>query len=175
MAELVEVYRDILTKIRAELPGFLTVNVWNNQTKQEADGQYIGYPKPALFIEVIKDPEIGALPQGVSSSDVGVIFHIVHEFTNDGDNFEQNLAVFDFTKQVLQAFTLYKAPGCGPMALVNEAQDQEHTQIYEYVLGFVAHFIDTTALIRGVDAVMPTEVIIGGTFIEPKNYIIPSI
>lgn len=174
MAELVEVYRDILSKIRAEMPGFRTVNVWNNQTKFEKDGQYVGYDKPALFVEVVKNPEVEALPEGVSASDVGVIFHLVHEFVNDGANFEQNLAVFDFTKQVLQAFTLYKAPGCGPMALANEGQDQEHTQIYEYVLGFVAHFIDTTALIGGTDAVLP-DAQVTAVFIEPKNYIIPTI
>lgn len=174
MAELVEVYNDILAKVRAEMPDFKTVNVWNNQTRYEQDAVYVGYAKPALFVEVVKNPDIGPLPRGVSASDVAIMFHVVHEFVNDGANFEQNLAVFELTKKVLQAFTLYKAPGCGPMALFSEMQDQEHTQIYEYVLGFVTHFIDTTALIGGVDETMP-DVHVTATFVDPKNYIIPTI
>lgn len=171
---LVDVYRDILTKARADASGFQTINVWNNQTKYERDGDYPNFAKPALFVEVVKNPDIGALPGGVSSADVAVIFHVVHEFVNAGSDFEQNLAVFDLVNQVQKVFTLYKAPGCGPMVLFNETQDQEHTQIYEYMVGFVAHFIDTAGMPDKLDATMPAELQQTAIFVQPKNYIIPT-
>lgn len=174
MAVLVDIYEDILTKAREKLPGFLTFNVWNNQTNYEADGKYPAYPKPALFVECVKNPDIGALPDGVSASDVAIVFHIVDEFYQaDGVEFERNLRVMRLCNDVQQAFTLHKPPGCGHLVLFNEAQDQDHTQIYEYVLGFVAHFIDTAGQPVRLNATMPADLQATVMFSDPKNYIIP--
>lgn len=166
---------DVMTRISSQISDFKTIRIWNNQVRHNAEGQYPDYPKPACFVQVLSSVDFEALPGSVASADLGFVFHIVHEYydANDG-TFEQDLPVFDLRDKVLEAFTLFKPSGCGPMTLVTDTQDDDHTNIYEYQVGFVCHFLDNTAVPATQTKQPPTDIQITATFAPPKNYIIPN-
>ncbi len=120
------------------------VNIWNNQLNYEVSGQLYDFPKPACFIEVINDVQYQQLGGGFQSADVGFRIHVVHEFydAQDGD-FEKNLPVFDLRDSLRALLCLYEPTACGPLVVVAEAQDYQHTNIYHYVIDFVCNFTDS--------------------------------
>jgi hypothetical protein len=164
---------DVLTRIRAELPQFLTVRVWNNQVDMERDGRYQAYLKPACFLEVLNDVVWEQLSEGFSAADLGFRFHIVHEYYDDqAGNFEQDLPVFDLRDAVIKAFMLYKPVGCGHMTKINEVMDYDHDNIYHLLVDFVAHFIDDKGAKEYIEKEPPTDLELTATFSPPKNYLI---
>jgi hypothetical protein len=66
--------------------------------------------------------------------------------------------------------TLFKPSACGPMTLVTDTQDEDHTNIYEYLVGFVTHFLDDAGKVKTTEKAPPTDVQITAKFVEPKNY-----
>ena len=161
-----------MQRIRNDFPQFQTVRIWNNQTRYNADGQYPDFAKPACFVEVLNGVSWDALPGGITSADLGFVFHIVHEYYDAQDGtFEQDLPVFQLRNAIVKAFTLYKPTGCGPMTLVTDEQDANHTNIYEYMVGFVTHFLDDTGAPTTIDATMPGTLEVNGQYVDPKNYI----
>lgn len=175
MARRKDILTETMSKLRSDLPDFKTVRVWNGQVEQEKAGEYVAYAKPACFVQLIMNPDgWAALPEGVSSADAGIVFHIVHEYYDAQDGtFEQDLPVFDLADQIIEKFTLFKPSGCGPWAKVNEGQDENHTNIYEYQVGFLFHFIDTAGQTKTTPANIPNDVQLTATFVQPKNFIIP--
>lgn len=122
----------------------LYARVWNNQIRYEADGQLYNFPKPAAFIEVISPATFETLGQGYQSSDIGFIIHLATECYNTEGTQEQNLVIFDLRDRVRALLTAYRPTNCGPLTVVTEQQDYEHTEVYHYIIGFVANFTDTT-------------------------------
>ncbi len=165
---------DVLTRIRTELPQFLTVRVWNNQVEMEQDGKYQAYSKPACFIEVLNDVVWEQLSEGYSASDLAFRFHIVHEYYDDEQgNFEQDLVVFDLRDALIAKFMLYKPVGCGVMTKINEVMDYDHNNIYHLIVDFVTCFIDDKGAKQYIETTPPTALDLTAEFIAPKNYIIP--
>jgi hypothetical protein len=178
MAGIKDPIVDIMSKARAmldinQVPLFQTVRVWNNQVEHERDGQYVAYAKPANFVEILTDVQWGPLGEGYSTADIGVKFHLIHEYMDDqAGNFEQDLAIFDLRDAVIKAFNLYAPPGCGRLMKVNEVQDMDHTNIYHYIIEFVCSFVDSKGAKEYTQTTPPTTPDIQAVFIDPKNYII---
>ena len=124
----------------------LYVRVWNKQVKQELDGKTYDYPKPAAFLEVVSPATYEVMGQYYRNADISFRIHLVHEFydTQDG-TFEQDLAIFDLRDQVIALLSGYAPTGCGPLNCMVESQDDDHNNIYEYVLDFVTNFTDSKA------------------------------
>lgn len=169
---------DVMTKLRAimqvdnpTVPMFQTVRLWNNQTTYEKEGQYVGYNKPAVFLEVLNDVAWDQLLEGVTVADLGIVFHIIHEFYDDqAGNFEQDLIVFDLRDAITKAFMLYQPPGCCAMMKVSETMDYEHDNIYHYIVQFVCSFVDDKGIKTYAIQAPPTGVDLTAVFIDPKNY-----
>jgi len=164
MASRKQVLQALLTKVKADLPQFQTVRVWNNQIQRERAGEYPNFAKPACFVQIIVNPEWGALPDGVSSADLGVVFHIAHEYydNNEGD-FEQDLVVFDLADKIIEGFTLHKLPACGPMTKISETQDEDHDNVYYYQVGYLCHFLDDVGAKKYIETNMVDNVKINAT------------
>lgn len=174
MAGIKDPILDVMARIRAQIPEFLTVRIFNNQIRDERDGKYVDYPKPACFVEILNDVAWQTLQGGHAAADLGFRFHIVHEHYNNSDGtFEQDLAVFGLRDSIIKKFTLFKAIGCGPMALQAEGLDYDHDNIYEYIVDFVTHFIDDTGVKETIETVGATALQDNIQYVEPKNYIIP--
>jgi hypothetical protein len=178
MAGIVEPLQDILTRAKAMVdpitgaPIFQTVRVWNDQIQSENEGLYT-YMKPACFVEVAGDVWF-QLAEGVSSADVGIRLHLVHEFYDDqAGNFEQDLEVFRLRDAVIKEFMLFRPTGMGVITKTAEQQDYNHGNVYHYVVEFVGHFIDDTGTEETIQTEGPTDLEQEFKFIEPKNYIIP--
>jgi hypothetical protein len=122
-------------------------------------------------VQVLSGAEWQALQGGVSSADLGFVFHIVHEYYDAQDGtFEQDLPVFDLRDSVSEKFTLFKPSACGTMTLVTDTQDENHTNIYEYLVGFVTHFLDDAGKVKTIEKAPPTDVQITAKYVDPKNY-----
>lgn len=120
------------------------VRIWNNQVHYEHEGQQTAYPKPAFFLEIVNDVQYEQLGMGVQAADVGFRVHIVHEYLDAQDGtFEQDLPVFDLRDRVRALLSLVEVTACGPLTVIREAQDYEHTNIYHYIIDFVCNFIDS--------------------------------
>lgn len=151
MAGIKQPILDIITKLREITVangegGTMTPNVriWNNQIKYESDGKLYDFPKPAFFVEVVNAVQFQTLAEGMQSADLGIRVHIVHEYYDAQDGtFEQDLVVFELRDQVRVKLMRYEPTACGPLVVINEEQDYEHTNIYHYVVDFVCHFIDS--------------------------------
>jgi hypothetical protein len=173
MAGIKDPLVDILNRVKSQLPQFQTVRVWNNQTDHEQDGDYVAYGKPACFVEVVTDVTWEALLEGFSTADIGVRFHLVHEYYDDqAGNFEQDLVIFDLRDQIIAAFTLYMPPGCGSLMKVNEVQDFDHNNVYHYIVEFVCSFVDSKGTKTYQETTPPTAAEVQAVFIDPKNYTI---
>lgn len=169
---------DIKAKVKAMLdsqtpaePVFKTVRVWNNQIEQIKNKEYPGTVFPACFVEVLTDVQWEQLGQGYSTADIGVKFHLCHEFYDnmEGD-FEEDLAIFDLRDAIIAEFTLYMPPGCGSMMKVNEVQDTDHDNLYYYIVEFVCSFVDNKGVKERPVTTPPTGAEITAVFIDPKNY-----
>lgn len=164
---------DVMTRIRTELPQFLTVRIWNNQVDAEYNGDYQAYAKPACFVEVMNDVTWEQLSEGYSAADLGFRFHIVHEFYDDqAGNFEQDLIIFDLRDALISKFMLYKPVGCGHMTKISETMDYDHPNIYHMLVDFVTHFIDDKGAKQYIETTPPTDIELTASYIPPKNYLI---
>lgn len=120
------------------------VRIWNNQVRYEHEGNQTNFPKPAFFLEVVNDVQYEELGKGVQAADVGFRVHIVHEYYDAQDGtFEQDLPVFDLRDKIRATLSLVEVTACGPLCVVREGQDYEHTNIYHYIIEFVCNFIDS--------------------------------
>lgn len=173
MAGIKDPLVDIMTRVKTQLPIFQTVRVWNNQTDHEHDGDYVAYGKPACFVEILTDVQWEALSQGFSTADIGVKFHLVHEYYDDqAGNFEQDLVIFELRDSIIAAFNLYMPPGCGSLMKVNEVQDFDHDNVYHYIVEFVCSFVDDKGVKATIVTTPPTAAEVQAVFIDPKNYTI---
>ena|ERR1043165_1792845 len=173
MAGIRQPIEDVMTRIRTELPQFLTVRVWNNQVVMEHEGEYQAYAKPACFLEILNDVVWEQLGEGNSGADLAFRFHIVHEYYDDqAGNFEQDLVVFDLRDALIAKFMLYKPVGCGPMTKINEVMDYDHGNIYHMIVDFVAYFTDDKGAKQYIQTTPPTALDLTAQFVAPKNYLI---
>jgi hypothetical protein len=149
------------------------VRIWNNQVKYEDKGELYDFPKPAFFIEVINSVSYQTIGMGMQAADIGVRIHIVHERLDAADGtFEQDLVIFDLRDKVRAKLNLYEPVACGPLTVVDEEQDYEHTNIYHYIVDFVCHFIDSKGSPldanagKFIDSVPPTDLELTVTLAE---------
>lgn len=122
----------------------LFARVWNKQVRKEIEGNTYSYPKPAAFLEVISPVTYQVIGQMCRNADVSFRVHLIHEFYDAQDGtMEQDLAIFDLRDQVVALLTSYAPTGCGPLNCMVESQDDDHDNVYEYILDFVANFTDS--------------------------------
>lgn len=120
------------------------VRIWNNQTKYEINGTLYNFPKPAFFLEIINNVSYQEIGKGFQSADIGFRIHIVTEFYDaQNGTMEQDLVIFDLRDKIKATLSLFEPTAVGPLVCVSEKQDEEHTNIVEWLLDFVANFIDS--------------------------------
>ena len=153
---------------------YLYCRVWNNQIRYEEDGTLYNFPKPAAFVEVVSPATFETLGQGYQSCDINFRVHLTHENYNNEGTFEQDLAIFDLRDRVKALLTAYEPTNCGPLNVINEQQDFEHTNVYHYIMDFVCNFTDTKGSKLDADhtdkfipSVPPTTMILNVTTNDP--------
>jgi hypothetical protein len=120
------------------------VRVWNNQVSYDRKGEHYGFPKPAIFVEVMMDARYDVIGQGYLSADLGWRIHLVHEFYNAEGTMEQDLDVFDLRDQITTQLSGFLPTACSSLFKVSETLDHDHDSIYHYVIDFASNFIDST-------------------------------
>lgn len=150
MAGIKPAVTDILTKLKSivdgnSLPVLQYVNIWNNQVKYEEEAKEYPFSKPAAFVEVVNTVQYEQLGLGVQTADLGIKIHLVHEFydSEDGD-FDKNLAVYDVRDYIVANLSFFIPTGCNELIRVSEEVDDNHNNIFHFVISFVTNLIDTT-------------------------------
>ena len=152
----------------------LYCRVWNNQIRYEEDGTLYSFPRPAAFVEIVSPAVFETLGQGYQSCDINFRIHLTHENYNNEGTFEQDLLIFDLRDSVKALLTAYRPTNCGPLNVIAEQQDYEHTNVYHYVADFVCNFTDTKGSKLDADhpeayveSIPPTTMILQMTTDEP--------
>lgn len=120
--------------------------VWNSQTTLEIEGHTYDFEKPAVFVEFISPNTIEQLGNGDQIyNDLIVRLHIVHEFYNaiDGNGIEeQDLTIFDLSGACYQYLNKFEPTQAVAMVRVNESQQYNHKNVYEYLQDYKTNLVD---------------------------------
>lgn len=118
--------------------------VWNNQLDSLIDSDDYSIPFPSVLIELGQEGSTD-LSLNYTAIDMVVRFHIIQDYYN-GDNMSENLTIFELRDQIIKTFSNYQPCQGGFLNLRNEYQDYSHTNLYHYVVEYVFHYIDNTAV-----------------------------
>lgn len=148
MAGIKQPLTDILTRLTTiqvlnldhQTVGLYT-RIWNNQINSES----YTWPTPAAFVEFVTPVTFEQMGQGLLNADLGVKIHLINVFYNQEGTFEQDLDVFGLRDSIISKMSAYCPTACGPLNLINESQDYDHTNVYHYVMEFICNFVDSTA------------------------------
>ena len=143
-------YLELENKILAMTGGtgstiFNHTMVWNNQLNHLINSDDYSFGLPAVLIEMGTE-NYGDLGQNYMAVDMILKYHIIQDFYN-GPNMSENLTIFALRDAVIKEFNAYQPTGGGFMSTNNEYQDYDHTNLYHYVIEYVFHFIDDTAVL----------------------------
>lgn len=119
------------------------VRVWNNQLAELKDGSGLSFPLPAFFPGIYGPVVYEDLGQGARTANIVWRVHILHEFMDAEDGtYEQNLEVFDLRDRVVSLLTGFSPTGCASLYLNAEETDEDHDNVYHYILDFSSTFTD---------------------------------
>ena len=151
-----QLYTDIKTKLQGITPE-LFVAVYNGQFEQIEAQEIYSFPFPCAFIEIVSESEVEQLGNGVQIFDpLYVKIHIGHTFYN-GDNQEENLAIFDLKQTIFQALQKFEPDGAVAFIRLSEEQDTDHTDVYHFIQTYTTNYVDTTMIepVGGVEVQPP--------------------
>lgn len=194
MATLREPLQDILTKLHSIVVpnqegsySGLYARVWNNQLRDIREGKIYEWPRPAAFVELVSPITFVNISAGVRTAELTINIHLIHDYYNAEVTFEEDLTIFDLRDKLLLELIDYVPTGCGTMLCVSESVDNDHDNLYHYVLQFTTHFRDSGnsryldaagKFIDTSDANLDTSTTIGGTLPpstpDESYYIIPN-
>ena len=136
------IFEDVISVIKTNT-SIDYVRVWNDQVSLMEKGEIYSYPNLACFIEIVLAKN--GLGLGIVGGDINIRFHIVHtELDSGGGTMEQNLTVFQWRDELIDKLTYVENGGLSGFQLVGEQPDYSHSNVYHYVVEFIAHYIDTT-------------------------------
>jgi hypothetical protein len=148
-----ELYLELKQRINDKSPEIQHVAIFNNQIDLleniYTEGQNYQnttelFPTPAVFFEFESPSEIHQLGNGVQLYDpLNIKVHIVHTFFN-GENYGENLEVFDVKLSVFKALQKFEPKQSVPLVRILEEQDSDHTSIYHYVMTFLTNYMDNS-------------------------------
>lgn len=149
MAGLRQPIEDVLNKLKdidvrsqegRNMPLF--VRIWNNQLDRMDDGSGYVFPRPAALVEVLNSVKWEVIGLGMRSADISFRIHLIHDYYN-GDNFEQDLEIYDLRDKILLKLSQYCPTACGTLNCISEEAEYDHDNTYHYILDFVCNFTDS--------------------------------
>jgi hypothetical protein len=161
-----QLYLDIKQRIEQKCPEILHIAVFNNQIEllknnYSREGVYdqsiYVFPRPAVFIEFESPQEIHQLGNGAQVYDpLNIRVHLLHEFFN-GENYEENLEVFDLKLALFKVLQRFEPNGCVAWTRISEEQDTDHTALYHFVMVFRTNYVDNgmRRIVGGVEKQTP--------------------
>ncbi len=141
--------KDFILAIFAQLElrcPLIHINEWNNQLAQLESGEQMTFPFPAAFVEIISDTPAVQLGQGVQLYDpLTVRVHVLAEKYNEESYLYRNLDVFDTKQDVYLALQKFEPANASTFVRISETQDNDHTNIYHYMIDFATNLMDLSA------------------------------
>jgi len=178
MAGLKQPLQDILTQLSAiqvvnsnSQTVSLYSRLWNNQLR-DVD-KIAPWPMPSAFIELSPNVSFEILGQGFRNADLGIKIHLLHQYYNMDGTMEQDLTIYDLRDLIIEKLTSYCPTACGQMVCINESPDNDHDNVYHYILEFVCNFVDSKA--NPVDQGKEIEEIITGLDTNIVNGGVPPV
>lgn len=137
-----QLYLDIKARIRDFVPEVLFIAVYNNQLESIEAQEIYSFQFPAVFIEIVSESPAEQLGNGVQIFDpLYIRIHIAHTFYN-GDNQEENLAIFDLKQNVYKALQKFEPDRAVAFIRTGEEQDTDHTDLYHFIQTYVTNYVD---------------------------------
>lgn len=142
---------NIITKVKAELPEFKTVELFNNNFVKAESGFTDLVKFPALFI---------GFPEGMNFNDAGagnqltnelvVRFYIADSITKGrAVNSTTVLDLLDLKQKVFEAFQGYKSDGFNTFKRRREETDEDRTNYYVFIQDWTTNVLDDSKYVDG--------------------------
>lgn len=142
---------DIIAKIKAELPQFKTVELYNNDFDKAEQGLKDLTKFPALYIgfpEGVNYSDSGAGTQ--KTSEVVLRFYIAVSMTKGrAVNNTTVLDLLDLKQEVYKAFQGYKSDGFNTFKRRYEETDEDRTNFYVFLQDWTTDILDDTKYVDG--------------------------
>jgi len=136
---------ELTALIKAEMPEFIAVGLWNNQLQAMEDQVGFAIPSPSCFIEVGTPANIEQLGNGVQMYVLDVIIHICHDnYNNTGDLIDADLLIFDLKQKVFELLQRFELVGCSELVRISEEVDVNHETVVHYIQTYTTNCIDTS-------------------------------
>jgi hypothetical protein len=118
--------------------------VWNNQIKRVEEGKADPFNMPAAFVEIQAPEQMGDIGLGIVAGDLVIKIHLADNMLDAGDGtMDQNLEIFDIKDSIVKALSGKPLTACSALQRTGESQNNDHNNVYEYILEFKTHFIDS--------------------------------
>jgi hypothetical protein len=134
---------ELVDLIKAEIPEFFAVGVWNNQLQAMADGVGYEVPMPSLFVELQNPNNVQQLGMGVQLYELYVVIHICHaNYNNVGDMIDADLEIFDLKQKVFELIQRVELTKCCELVRIAEDTDINHDTVVHYIQTYTTNFTD---------------------------------
>lgn len=142
---------DIITKVKADLPEFKTVEIYNNQFDKNELGQIDVIKMPALLIGFPEGTSFQDFGAGVQQTEELVIrFYIAKSITKGRvSNSSTVLDLFDLKQKVYKAFQGYQSEALSTFKRRYEETDEDRTNYYVFLQDWTTKLKDVTKYVDG--------------------------
>lgn len=142
---------DIISKVKADLPEFKTVELFNNNFLKAETGQTDIVKFPALFIGFPEGMNFGDRGAGNQlTTELVIRFHIADSITKGRiSNNTTVLDLLDLKQKVFEAFQGYKSDGFNTFKRRREETDEDRTNYYVFIQDWTTNVLDDSKYVDG--------------------------
>ena len=158
---------EVLKRIKAELPQFKTVDVYNNQFFKQDDGTIDSFSFPAIFLSFPEGAEYSLFTAGIQQApEITVRFYIADKLTKSRTSISKTvLEIMDLKQEVYKVFQGWSSQPIGAFSRIAEQTDEDRRNYYTFIQDYKTKIIDSdNTICKGtqvtLEADLTTELII---------------
>lgn len=136
---LYDLYESIRNRLKDKVPALKQVALWNNQTSKENFGKENIQTYPAAYVEW----GTVSYEQTANGEQVGTMDLSIHLLAKSLKNDDK--APYLLAQAVFKALQGYNEAFYEPLTRKSEAPDQNHDEMFVYVITFACQFTDGSA------------------------------
>lgn len=134
----------IIDRVKAELPQFKTVDVYNSQFDKQDEGVIDSYRFPALFLSFPDGADYSNFAGKIQqSNDVTVRFYIADELTKSRLSISKTVnEIMDLKQEVFKKFHGWGNTTIKAMTRIYEETDEDRKNYYVFIQDYKTNVID---------------------------------
>ncbi len=148
-----QLYTELKTQLETVVdgsgqPSLLFIKRWNNELQNLRGLENNEYPFdfPAAFLEFESPNETNMIGNNVMIYDpLDITVHIIYSQLDAGDgNMDDNFDIFTLKDKIISCLQLFRPTNTSNLFTINQSQDYDHDNLYEYKITFRCTFTDYT-------------------------------